>query len=113
MEQLQKDRLQLLRLRNEVRQLREQASPRTADGQPRASPSAPPIASTIQSHSDEARELATAAMRGDASALDKLANLAATMRTMKPEEQAATATGIRSAFGLLGTEAGKGDASAL
>ena len=109
MEQLQKDRLELLRLRNEVRQIREQASPPTADARPVASPPTPSLAPAVQSPGDEARRLGAAAMQGDSSALDKLANLAAAMRAMKPEERAATGSGIQSVFELLGREAGRGN----
>jgi hypothetical protein len=112
-EQLQKDRLELLRLRNEVRRIREQVSPPTADARPVASPPAPSIAPAVQAPGDEARQLGVAALRGDSSALDNLANLAAALRTMKPEEQAATRSAIQSAFDLLGTEAGRGNTAGL
>jgi len=113
MEQLRKDRTELLRLRNEVRQLREQASRTAAEARPVASPVAPSNAPAVQSGGDEARQLGAAALRGDAGALEKLANLAAAMRAMKPEEQAATRSSIQAAFELLGTEAGKGDKAGL
>jgi hypothetical protein len=112
-EQLQKDRLELLRLRNEVRQIRQQTSALTAGAAPVTSLPAPPNASAVQSAADEAQQLVIAAARGDSIALDKLAELAAALRTMKPEEQAATLSGIQSGFELLGTEAGRGDTASL
>lgn len=113
MEQLQKDRQELLRLRNEVRQLREQTLPATAVAQPVASQPMTPGATAARSAGDEARDLAATAMRGDPSALDKLATLVTGIRGMKPDEQAAARSGIKAAFEFLGMEAGKGDASAL
>ena len=113
MEQLQKDRLEHLRLRCELRQIREQASASTTDARPVASPPAPSIAPAVQSPGDEARQLGIAALRGDSSALDQLANLAAAVRTMKPEEQAATLAGIQAAFERLGTEACSGNTAGL
>ncbi len=113
-EPLQKDKLELLRLRNEVRKLREQASSPTVDARPVASLPVPAIAPAVQSPDDEARQLVVAAMQGgDSSALEKLANLAAAVRTMKPEEGAAALSRIRSAFELLGTEAGRGNQAGL
>jgi len=112
-EQLQKDRLELLRLRNFVQQLRQQASASTADARSVAFPPAPASAPAVQPPGDEARQLVVAAMGGDSSALDKLATLAAAQRAMKPDEQAAARSGILSAFALLGTEAGKGNTAGL
>lgn len=111
--QWRRDRLELLRLRNEVQRLREQASAPTTDTRPPASRPATPSAPSAQPVGGEARQLAVAAMRGDAGALDKLASLAAGIRTMNPEEQPAARSSIKSAFELLGSEAGKGNASAL
>ena len=75
MEQVQKDRRELLRLRNEVRQLREQASSPSAAAQPIASQPVTPSATAVPSAADEARQWAVAALGGDTGALDKLANL--------------------------------------
>jgi hypothetical protein len=52
-------------------------------------------------------------MGGDYSALDKLADLAATARTMPLDEQAAARAAIESALSWLGTEAGNGNTAAL
>src|SRR5204863_2768463 len=86
MEQLRQDQLELLRLRNEVRQLREQASPATADSRPLASQPLKSSATALLPAGDEARQLAIAAMGGDTSAVDKLARLAAGIRTLNPDE---------------------------
>jgi len=113
MHQLEKERLELLRLRNEVRQLREQTSSPATGARPLPPAPVTAVAPGVQSPSDEVRQLALAAIQGDTSALDKLANLAAAMRTMKPEEQAAMRSAIQSAFELLGAEAGKGNTAGL
>ncbi len=107
LEQLQKERIELLRLRNELLQLRQQVSAPATDARPLASPPG------VQSPGDEARQLVVAALRGDSGALDELANLAVAARTMTPEDRAAVLSGIKSAFELLGTEAGKGNAAGL
>jgi hypothetical protein len=115
-DQVLNDKRELLRLRNEVRQLREfrdQASLPAAESRPVAAPPAPSITPADLSPGDEVRQLAVAAKRGDSSALDKLAEWAAAARTMKPEEMAAIRSDIRSAFELLATEAGTGDAASL
>jgi hypothetical protein len=113
-QQARKDRLELLRLRNEVRQLREQAARPSPDtplaGPPPAAPVTPAAASPADS---DARQLALAAMHGDSTALDKLAKLATSIRTMNPDEQAAARSDLRDAFRSLGAEAGKGDAAGL
>jgi hypothetical protein len=113
MEQLQKERLEVLELVKELRRVREHASSPAADPGAVASQAAPSSAPVVQGAGDEARQLVVAALGGDSSALDKLANLAAAVPTMKPEEQVATASGIQSAFELLGTQAGKGNAAGL
>jgi hypothetical protein len=112
-EQIQKDRIELIRLRNEVRQLREQASSTATNARPIASQSASTNAPVVQASGEAAKQLAEAAMGGDYSALDKLADLAATARTMPVDEQAAARAAIESALNWLGTEAGKGNTAAL
>jgi hypothetical protein len=112
-EQLRRDRLELLQLRNEVRQLRERAAPPTAETRPVAPQAPTAIAPAVQSVGDEIRHWGVAALQGDPGALDKLANLVAAARTLKPEEQAAARSEIQSAFELLGTEAGKGNTAGL
>src|SRR5262249_6598155 len=111
-----KDRLDLLRLRNEVRQLREQAA-RSATAAPPVAlqPVAPetPAAPGGQYRDDEVRQLGVAAMQGDAGALDKLAKLAAAARTMNTNDQAAVRSDLHRTFEALGGEAGKGNAAAL
>jgi len=113
LEQLQSDRLELLRLRNEVRQLREQVSPPIADARPVASQLATSRPPATPPAGDGARQLVVAAVGGETSALDQLANLVAGIHTMKPEEQREALSGIKTAFEWLGTEAGNGNASAL
>ena len=109
-DQLRKDRLELLRLSNEVQQLRQHASPAASSAQPASSQ---PGLTLAPVPGDDARQLTTAAMGGDTTALDKLATLAAGIRTMKPDEQAAALSGVRSAFEFLGAEAGKGNTAAV
>ena len=113
MEQLQKERREVLELVKELRQLRERASSPAADPGAVGAQPAPSSAPALQGAGDEARQLVAAAMGGDLSALDKLANLAAAARRMKPEEQVAALAAVWSAFELLGTEAGKGNSAGL
>ena len=109
----QKDRGELLRLRNEVRQLREQVARPALDGSPVASQTATRVAPGGQYRDDEVRQLGAAATRGDSAALDKLAKLTAAARVMDTNEQAVVLSDIRLAFEALGTEAGKGSTAAL
>src|SRR5882724_33251 len=113
MEQSQKDRLELLRLRNEVRQLRERIASAAPDSPPITSQSVTPGTLLGESRDDAVRQLGAAAMRGDTAALEKMAKLAAAARTMSSNEQATALSDIRRAFEALGTEAGKGNAGAL
>ena len=114
-EQWQRDRLELLRLRAEMQQLRESGSASSAAAQagvspPAAPPGGPP---TGQPASDEAQQFALAAMHGNPSALKKLTSLAVALRTMNPDEQAAMRSSIQSAFQMLGTEAATGNTGSL
>jgi hypothetical protein len=114
MEQLQKERLEVLELVKELRQLRERASSPPADLGAVASRPVPSSGPAVQGGGDESRQLVLAAMGGDSSALDRLADLAAAVRTMNTNEQALlTRSALWSAFDLLGTEAGKGNTGAL
>ncbi len=106
-------KLEILRLRNEVQQLRQQGPPPGSGAPSLASQPAPPIAPDAKSHNDEVRQLGIAAMQGDTSALDKLAKLVAATRTMNTNEQAAIRSDIQSTFEALGAEAGKGNAAGL
>ncbi len=108
----QKDKLELLRLRNEVRQLREQVTRSGPNGTPDA-PQTPLVQVGGEHQAGEARQFALAAMQGDSGALDKLARLAAAVRTMNTNEQDAARSDIRQAFEALATEAGKGNATTL
>lgn len=112
-EQVKKERLELLRLRNEVRQLRESGSAPVLESRQVAPQRVAPLASAPGAGESEARTLAAAAARGDSSALDKLAKLAAAARTMGTNEQAAVRSDIQAAFGVLGAAAGKRDAASL
>jgi hypothetical protein len=113
MELEQKDKLELLRLRNEVRQLREQVTRPAPNGTPGAVAPVLPVQTEGQHQAGEAQQLALAAMQGDSGALDKLARLAAAARTMATNEQSAARSDIRHAFETLGAEAGKGNAAGL
>lgn len=89
------------------------AAPAVPADAPAASERATPVAPAVQSPEGKGRQLGVAALRGDAGALDKLAEMAAAMRTMNSDEQAAVRSDIRLAFEVLGTEAGKGNAAGL
>lgn len=108
-----KDRLELLRLRGEVTQLREQLA-RLGPNQP-AIPVQPPVTGPSQGQDgdSEIQQLGVAAMRGDAGALNKLAKLAVASRTMDTNAQASTRSALRQVFDALGTQAGQGNAAAL
>jgi hypothetical protein len=120
--QVENDRLELLRLRNETRELREQVTQLTAARSNSASASKTPgmapesrTASTVpaQPQNDEMRQLGLAAMRGEAGALDKLAKIAADSRTLDTNAQAGVRSDLRDVFQSLGAEAGKGNSTAL
>ena len=113
MEQLQKERLEVLELVKELRQLRERASSPAADPGAVGAQPAPSSAPALQGAGDEARQLVVAAMGGDSSAVGKLADLAAAMRRMHTNEAVQVRSALWSAFDLLGTEAGKGNTAAL
>jgi hypothetical protein len=112
-QEIHKDRLELLRLRNEARQLREQAARTASNGPPVASQPVSPTPGEEQARGDEVRGLAMAAMGGDSGALVKLATIAVAARTMEADEQSGARSALRQAFEALGTEAGKGNATAL
>jgi hypothetical protein len=95
-DQLQRDKLELRQLRDELQRFREQPSAPGASAQPGSPPPAPAIAPAGQPPADEARQLALAAMR-----------------TMNPDEQVAIRSSIQSAFEMLGTEAGTGNTGSL
>jgi hypothetical protein len=109
-EQLQKDSLELLRLRNEVRQLRERVTHISTP--PPASPAEPTKASEARDDGEQVHALAIAAMQGNSAALDKLAKLAVAARATT-NDPAATRSDLGKAFEALATEAGKGNAGAL
>jgi len=112
-EQLQKERLEVLELVKELRRLRERATSPAADPGAVGTQPAPSSAAAIQGAGDEVRQLVVAAMGGDSSALGKLAELAAAMRRMHTNEAVQVRSALWSAFDLLGTEAGKGNTAAL
>jgi hypothetical protein len=111
--EMQKDKIELLRLRNEVRQLREGAARTASNGLPPAPQLDRPTPAEGQERGDDARSLAMAAMQGDSGALDKLAMLAVAARTMETDARDAAQAALTQAFGELGTAAGKGNATAL
>jgi hypothetical protein len=112
-DQSQRDKFELLQLRDELQRFRQQASAPGAPARPGSSPPAPVVAPVGQPPADEARQLALAAMQGNPSALNRLASLVAAMRTMNPDEQVAMRSSIGSAFEMLGTEAGTGNTGSL
>jgi hypothetical protein len=113
MEQLQKERREVLELLKELRRARERASSPAAEFGGAASQAAPSSAPATEPANDEARRLAVAAMGGDSSAVGELAELATAMRTMNTNEAVQVRSALWSAFDLLWTEAGKGNAGAL
>jgi hypothetical protein len=109
-----KEKLELIRLRNELRQLREQLAGPATDALPVASdPPTPPATPDSPFHDDEVRQLELAALRGQSGALDKLASLVAAARATNSAAQTWIRTDMRLAFEDLGTEAGNGNESAL
>jgi hypothetical protein len=118
--QVENDRLELLRLRNETRELREQVAQLTAARSNSASPAqnhAPESrtanAVAAQAQNDEIRQLGLAAMRGKAGALDKLAKIVSDSRALDTNAQAGVRSDLRDVFQSLGAEAGKGNSTAL
>jgi len=114
LEQLRKDQRELMRLRNEVRQLREQvtALKTTRTGGGAEKPAA--ALDQAQSRADAIRQLGVAASTGDFSALDKLAELSdAAHAQFKTNHDASVFAELRPAFEVLGAEAGKGSDTAL
>jgi hypothetical protein len=112
-DQMQRDRMELAQLREELRRFRGQPSPPSGTAQRDNSPPEPPLAPAAPPPPDEARQLALAAMHGNPGALSRLATLVAAVRTMNAEEQAAMRSSIQSAFEMLGTEAGTGNTGSL
>jgi hypothetical protein len=117
-EQLRKEKLELARLLNEIRQARQQLAVATSaippiPLPPWERPSPPPLTSATQALIDEVRHSGLAVSQGDSSALENLAKAVSTMRTMKGDEQAALRSEIRKVFETLGLEAGKGNTSSL
>ena len=103
---LQKDKTDLLRLRNKVRLLREAAVPAAAHARPA------PSRSATQSRRDEISRLGVAAMRGEYGALEQLAKIAADSG-MNANEKAALYADFQRTFAVFGAEAGGGNSTVL
>jgi hypothetical protein len=111
-EQLGTEEKELLRLRNEVRLLREQIVLLNTGRREAIQPQVPVLSPPIQSRA-EMTELGLAASRGDWAALDKLAELVAVALKGRTNEHQDVAADIRLAFDALGTEAGNGNPTAF
>jgi len=118
-EQLQRlrgEQVELLQLRNEVAQLRQQFAlmkvprPGTVQNQPvaQAATNADPNATK-----ETMRQLGFAASRGDFSALDKLAEHAAAAIKARTNVQQYVLADVDDAFDVLGSEAGQGNDTAF
>lgn len=115
-EQAQKDKTELLQLRNEVGQLRGQIAALRAMPFKRVPQADTQVAEIAKSKDEEMRQLGLAASQGDITALRKLEELtrAATARRREnPNSNEDTHHEIRIAFKVMGEEAGKGSATAL
>ena len=100
-------------MRNEVGQLRKIAPRATRDPLPLTA-SAEPLPFTPPAAVDDAiTQLGVAASRGDFSALDKLAELAAAAMKARTNEHQYVLGHLDSAFRVLGTEAGNGNDTAF
>jgi hypothetical protein len=108
------ERIELLRLRNEVSQLRDwvfQVRAGMIPPPPNAAAAVAPQAG--QPDNDAIVQLGVAASRGDFTALDKLADLATASRKAGTNKQDQTIVRVDPAFAVLGSEAGKGNDTAL
>jgi hypothetical protein len=117
-EQSRMDRGELLRLRSEVTQLREQlATLRAGVREVMPSSRAAPAVVLAQSSGGEISQLASAAAAGDLGALAKLAEWAATARirrqTNQTDQVSQISAELRAAFLTIGEEAGRGNETAL
>ena len=101
------EHIELLRLRNEVRQLREQ----TRNGMSASAPKPP--ADAAPAEPDAIAQLGVAASRGDFTALDKLSELVAAAMKARTNEHEYVLRHIDPAFTVLASEAGKGNDTAL
>ena len=112
-EQSLKDVSELARLRNEVRQLREQVALLKSGEHEAAVPPSNPAA-TAQPPGGGISQLASAATAGDLTALKKLAELSAAAHAQFGTNQDAEVFAeLRSAFNAIGAQAGKGNETAL
>lgn len=115
-EQSERDLSELLRLRSEVGHLREQVALLKAGGHDTASQPSPPISAvaTGRSPEDGIGQLASAASNGDLTALKKQAELSmAAHARFRTNQDASVFAEVRSAFDMIGAEAGKGNETAL
>jgi hypothetical protein len=106
------DQIELLRLRNEVRQLREQVALLRA--QPSNAPMTHAAASGVAHTRGEAmRQLGLAASRGEQGALERLAELAEASIKSRTNDQQWVLGEVKVAFDTIGSEAGKRDQTAM
>lgn len=111
--QPRKDLSELLRLRNEVRQLREQVG-LLKSGERQSALQQTIAATPTQLPGAGNSPLALAAAAGDLTALKRLADLSAVARAQfQTNQDAAVFAQVRSAFDAIGAEAGKGNETAL
>jgi hypothetical protein len=108
------DQTELMRLRNEVTQLRElivkmRSASNQNSGQSSASEQSLP---QVQMPQNEISQLAKAAIVGDLTALEKISELSAAAR-MQTNGSEGVVAGFRAAFDAVADEAGKGNESAL
>ena len=111
LEQRRKDKIELLRLRNEVRQLREElAGLRVSRTRAAQQSDAPPAAQP----DEPIRLLGLAASAGDYAALDRLGDLSyAAHARLKTNAAGDAFADLRLVFDALGSDASKGSATAL
>ena len=114
---LRSEHVELLRLRNEVRQLREQMglvrAQRPGDAAAFADIQPGPAVEDPNAFKESMRQLGVAASRGDFSALDKLAEHAAAAMKARTNEHQYVLGDVDDAFEVLGSETGEGNETAF
>ena len=109
---------ELLRLRSEVQQLRQQVAATRAPApempQTAASVAAPPPVTAPATHvpREDIRQLGQAASRGDSMAMEKMAAVVASA-LKQTDDQSGVMGEVKAVFDQLGTEAGQNDETAL
>lgn len=111
--QVPNDSAELVRLRNEVGQLREQlALLKSGHSNAGSALASTPAGSTVR-REDEISQLGHSASQGDVAALERLAELSAAAAGTRTNVNQDTHREIRVAFEILGKEAGNGNEAAL